>query len=177
MDQNPRIGEKALSAQWPHQDRVGTFYGNPGGRLGQASPAWEKTNLVTIACRWPLVTSWDEAPVRGIRIHKLCAESLTRALDAIWDSAGRDAGQIRAWGMHLYGGGYNYRLMRGGNRLSMHSWGCAVDFDPARNGFGDTTPNFARVPAVLAAFEGEGWTWGGRWKKPDGMHFQAARTA
>ncbi|HLC17357.1 MAG TPA: M15 family metallopeptidase [Thermodesulfovibrionia bacterium] len=27
----------------------------------------------------------------------------------------------------------------------------------------------------MDAFEKEGWTWGGNWKKPDGMHWQAAR--
>ncbi|MGY3916723.1 M15 family metallopeptidase [Aeromonas australiensis] len=64
--------------------------------------------------------------------------------------------------------------MRGGTRLSMHSWGCAVDFDSSRNSFGDSTPNFQNIPAVLTAFESQGWTWGGKWKKPDGMHWQAA---
>lgn len=76
--------------------------------------------------------------------------------------------------MHLYGGGYNFRLMRRSTRLSLHSWGCAVDFDPARNGFGDTTPHFEHFPAVLNAFANQGWTWGGKWSKPDGMHWQAA---
>jgi hypothetical protein len=56
----------------------------------------------------------------------------------------------------------------------MHSWGCAIDFDSARNGFGDTTPNFALIPAVTDAFLAESWVWGGKWHKPDGMHFQAA---
>jgi D-alanyl-D-alanine carboxypeptidase len=56
----------------------------------------------------------------------------------------------------------------------MHSWGCAIDFDSARNSFGDTTPNFALIPQVLDAFASEDWTWGGEWRKPDGMHWQAA---
>lgn len=159
---------------WPAQIDAVKFYGNPSGRLGMPSRSWEMANIVTVPTPWHLVTSWGGTLVKGIRIHRLCADSLTRALAAIWDTAGRDTGKIREWGMHLYGGGYNYRLIRGANRLSMHAFGCAVDFDPERNGFGDPTPYFARVPAVLAAFEGEGWTWGGRWKTPDGMHFQAA---
>jgi hypothetical protein len=76
--------------------------------------------------------------------------------------------------MHLFGGAYNFRVMRGGSSLSMHAYGCAVDFDPARNGFGSRNPYLAKCPAVLEAFKREGWTWGGTWKKPDGMHFQAA---
>lgn len=100
--------------------------------------------------------------------------SLSSVLGAIWDAAGRNQAKINEWGMNLDGGGYNFRLMRGSTRLSMHSWGCAVDFDPARNGFGDSTPNFENYPAVLSAFAAECWTWGGQWTRADGMHWQAA---
>jgi hypothetical protein len=159
---------------WPHQSEVDAFYGNPRGINGGPSAAWEQQHLVLVEAPWPLVTSWDGASVRGIRIHRNCADSLRNVLDAIWQAADRNVDTIRDWGMHLYGGAYTFRLMRGGNRLSMHSWGCAIDFDPARNGFGDTTPHFADCAAVLAAFADEGWTWGGSWTCPDGMHWQAA---
>jgi D-alanyl-D-alanine carboxypeptidase len=95
-------------------------------------------------------------------------------LAAVWAAADQREAKIREWGMHLYAGAYNFRPMRGATNLSMHAWGCAVDFDSARNGFGDRTPNFANLPAVLNAFASEGWTWGGQWAKPDGMHWQAA---
>ncbi|MCX5880329.1 MAG: M15 family metallopeptidase [Deltaproteobacteria bacterium] len=160
--------------QWPHQSEVDVFFGNPRGRDGAASAAWERANIARIQAPWPLVTSWDGASVGGISIHRKCSESLLRVLNAIWDAAGQDVRKIREWGMHFYGGGYNFRLMRGSNRLSMHSWGCAIDFDPAHNTFGDTTPNFANYPEVLKAFADEQWTWGGNWTKPDGMHWQAA---
>jgi hypothetical protein len=152
------------------------FYGDPRGRDGRPSATWEREHLVRISPPWTLVTAWDFAPVRSISVHRACAPSLERVFAAIWARAGQSEDQIRTWGMHLFGGAYNFRLMRGGTRLSMHSWGCAVDFDPARNGFGDATPNFALVPAVLQAFDAEGWTWGGRWRTPDGMHWQAAGT-
>jgi hypothetical protein len=160
--------------KWIAQTNVDAFYGNPRGRNGSASPTWERANLTIIPAPWKLVTSWDGTLVRGIRIHQLCANSLQTVLESIWKASGQDEKQIRAWGMHLYGGGYNYRLMRGSNQLSMHAWGCAVDFDPAKNGFGDSTPAFANHKPVLKAFADEGWTWGGRWAKPDGMHWQAA---
>lgn len=57
----------------------------------------------------------------------------------------------------------------------MHSWGCAVDFVSARNAFGDRTPNFALLPQVFEAFASESWTWGGKWRTVDGMHWQAAK--
>lgn len=160
---------------WPHQNDVDNFYGNPRGRDGRPSQVWEKANIVSVPTPWKLVTSWDGATVRGIRVHKKCAESFRIVLEEIWTGAGKSQEKIEGWGMHLFGGGYNFRLMKGGTRLSMHSWGCAVDFDPARNGFGDTTPNFAKNPVVLKAFADQGWTWGGGWTKPDGMHWQAAQ--
>ena len=161
-------------SRWPNQSDVDSFYGNPRGVDGEPSAAWEQNNLILVKAPWELITAWDGSPVRGIRVHRKCAVSLQNILKAIWVTAGQDEQIIKEWGMNLYGGGYNFRLMRGSNMLSMHSWGCAVDFDPERNGFGDATPNFANCPAVRDAFAAEGWTWGGAWRKPDGMHWQAA---
>jgi len=160
--------------EWPHQSEVDAFYGNPRGRNGQVSRAWEAENIIRIAAPWNLVTAWDFSPVSSIRIHKKCANSLERILTKIWQESGESQLKINEWGMNLYAGAFNYRMMRGASRLSMHSWGCAIDFDSSRNSYGDNTPNFASIPQVLNAFESEGWVWGGRWAKPDGMHWQAA---
>lgn len=162
-------------SDWPKQSECNSFYGDPRGKNGGPSPTWEKENLILVPAPWKLVTAWDGSAVRGIRCHVLCGDSLSRVLAEIWDAAHRKREVIEIWGMHLFGGGYNFRVMRGGSALSMHSWGCAVDFDPARNAFGSRKPNFAICPSVLNAFVREGWTWGGEWKKPDAMHFQAAR--
>jgi len=161
-------------SQWPHESDVDTFYGNPRGRNGEASAKWESANVVRVRAPWRLMTAWDFQSVSGIRIHKKCEPSLLSVLAKIWDASGNSEVKIREWGMHLYAGAYNFRLMRGSSKLSMHAWGCAVDFDSARNAFGDSTPNFATIPAVLDAFASEGWTWGGNWRKADGMHWQAA---
>ncbi len=140
---------------------------------GEASSIWERANIVRVPAPWRLVTAWDFQRVKGVRIHTKCAASLTAALERVWVASDHSEAKIKEWGMHLYAGGYNFRLMRGRTKLSMHSWGCAVDFDSARNAFGDRTPNFASIPAVLEAFASEGWIWGGAWSKPDGMHWQA----
>lgn len=110
----------------------------------------------------------------GARVHTKCAQSLSTVFERIWAASGNSQQKINEWGMNLYAGGFNFRVMRGGTALSMHSWGCAVDFDSARNAFGSRAPRFADIPAVLNAFDDEGWTWGGRWHTPDGMHWQAA---
>lgn len=161
-------------SKWPHQSEVDKFYGDPRGPDGEENSRWVKANIVKLTPPWQLVTSWDHSPVSGVRIHKKCGDSLMRVFDKIWSAAAQDQRRINEWGMNLYAGAFNYRLMRGSTRLSMHSWGCAIDFDSARNSFGDTSPNFLHVPAVLDAFASEEWTWGGGWSKPDGMHWQAA---
>jgi D-alanyl-D-alanine carboxypeptidase len=164
--------------KWPLQVNRNQFYGNPALPNGKLNPAWEAANIVRVNIPWKAVLAWDtDAVVKTIRIHRLCAQSLQRILDAIWAAAGKKQATIEAWGMHLYGGAFEFRLQRGGNTLSSHSWACAIDWDPGRNALGDTTPNFANVPAVLKAFTDEGWIWGGTWSRPDGMHWQAARTA
>lgn len=157
---------------WPLQRDCNKFYGDPRGADGKASAKWESANLVVIECPW--VLRYDGKPVSGIRIHKNCAESLKRVLARIWERCGKSQAEIDRIGMSVYGGSYNFRTMRGGKSLSMHSYGCAVDFDPARNGLGDKNPAMDR--RVIEEFEREGWEWGGHWSRPDGMHFQAART-
>lgn len=166
---------------WPHQSECKTFYGNPTEvvrGIARASAKWEGANLTTVTLPWAAHASWDPAlKISRLRVHKKCADSLQRVLSAIWAKAGRSQAEIDRVGMSSIGGAYVWRLMRGGNALSMHSYGCAVDFDPARNGMGDTSPNFGRPENryVIEAFAAEGWAWGGVWRNPDGMHFQAAR--
>lgn len=162
---------------WPTQADCDRFYGNPRNRNDASKPsaAWESTNLVRV--KPPFVIRYEGTPVKaGVLIHKKCSESLARVFENIWEASGQNQDVIDEWGVSSFGGSYNFRLMRGSSRLSMHSWGCAIDLDPDRNAFHDTTPNFSRIPQVVDAFEKEGWTWGGRWsgRSCDGMHFQAA---
>jgi Putative peptidoglycan-binding domain-containing protein len=161
-----------MSNKWPLQKDCAKFYGNPAGANGKASAKWESENLVLVSCPW--VLRYNNKPVKGIRVHRKCADSLSRVLNRIWERCGRSQAEIDRIGMSIYGGGYNFRAMRGGSSLSMHSYGCAVDFDPARNGLGNAKPAMDR--RVIEEFEREGWEWGGHWSRPDGMHFQAAWT-
>lgn len=159
---------------WPLQSKCDAFYGNPRGKNGQPSLPWELANLTHIVP--PFQMTYDSHPIKSVRIHEKCADSLSRVFDDLWRIAGQDQKIIDQMGVSIFGGSYNFRLMRNGTRLSMHSYGCAIDLDPANNQLGDTTPRFQKWPQVYAAFEKEGWVWGGRWKGKgcDGMHFQAA---
>jgi hypothetical protein len=61
------------------------------------------------------------------------------------------------------------RKKRGGNTMSLHSWGIALDINAATNGFG-APPTMSHE--LVACFTDSGFDWGGNWSKPDGMHFQ-----
>jgi hypothetical protein len=169
---------------WPMQNQCDAFYGNPRGRNGQASRAWESANLVTISPPWPLFYAGKPAK---LRVHKKCADAFRLWFEAVWTNAGKDARVVHGWGMAATGGAYNFRLMRGGSALSMHSWGCAVDMDAPRNGFHNRRPHFASLrKEVVDPFLKLGGVWGGDWngnrdsldeRACDGMHFQFARLA
>lgn len=163
---------------WPKQSEMNAFYGNPDtNNDGQADKAWESGNLVRITPPYKLVLAWDtKRQVSTILVHKKCADSLLRILTAIKDHYKTQEAIDKAR-MNLFGGVYNFRLMRGGSNLSIHSWAAAIDLDPERNGLGKKwVDGKGMMPTpVVKAFEAEGWVWGGKWKRPDAMHFQAAR--
>lgn len=69
-----------------------------------------------------------------------------------------------------FDGCFSIRKARGDLlRLSVHSWGLAVDFNADSNELGTVGD---MQPAFVACFEDAGFVWGGRWERPDPMHFQ-----
>lgn len=92
-------------------------------------------------------------------------EPLERALSLI---KARGIGHlIKTWD-----GCFNIRKKRGAQSMSLHSWGLAIDINASWNRMGmkPTMPM-----ELVECFEEAGFEWGGRWTKPDGMHFQLAR--
>lgn len=58
---------------------------------------------------------------------------------------------------------------------SVHSWGMAVDINADTNRLAAAAgdPCVTDIPeAWVTVWERVGWTWGGRWHRPDPMHFQ-----
>lgn len=163
---------------WPLQRDCDKFYGNPRGSGATPSRSWEVGCLTRV--KPPFAMYYDRRPVAYILMNRKCADSFRRVLDKIWIAAGKSQQTVDKWGASTYAGSYVYRKKRGGSTLSMHSYGCAIDLDPARNGFHNEHGNFSHGDAnkVVEAFESEGWEWGGRWggRSCDPMHFQAAWT-
>lgn len=121
-------------------------------------PAWVRTSIVVRVL-----------PVLGpVRCHRRVVDSLAAAMAEL-DRAGL-AGLVDRADFQRQGGCYNPRPLRGGDgELSRHSWGIAVDLDVAANPLGAPPRMDARLVAVM---ERHGFTWGGRWLRPDGGHFE-----
>lgn len=173
---------------WPKQAEVlalRSVYGNPRNPRDPAksSPNWEVANLVYVKAPFAMFFG-GKVLSRGCKVHRHCAASLGRIFGNLMDAAGGRQEELDWWGVTNYGGGHNFRLMTGGRSLSMHSFGCAIDLDPPRNGWKDRTPRFLEFPEVLKAFREERWRWGGDWdgdgtsadeRFADGMHWQATQ--
>jgi hypothetical protein len=157
---------------------LNAYYGNPDSNSdGAADPLWEAANIVNLVPPYKMVLAWDTSrSVSRIRCHRKVSDSLTIILHNIASHYGTQS-EIEAARLHLFGGAYMFRLMRGSPRLSVHSWGAAIDLDPAYNQFGRRyDESLGMMPHVVAdIFAEQGWTWGGHWPKADAMHFQAAR--
>lgn len=109
---------------------------------------------------------------RPLRVHARVAGALGRVEARLEDPA------LRALALPL-GGGHADRNIAGTDRRSAHAFGIAVDINPARGDYWRWQRPRApvrwrnRVPAALvAAFEAEGFIWGGRWYHYDTMHFE-----
>ena len=114
----------------------------------------------------------------------------------IVDALRRIEAEIRAWdGGEAFiaslnsADGYSWRSIAGTQRMSYHSWGLAVDIQPRRLGTlaiywlweRGRNDDWMLVPLerrwnppnqVIAAFEKEGFIWGGKWPMYDNMHFE-----
>jgi hypothetical protein len=126
---------------------------------------WPGGILCSLPLPAPLPLSWELTRlVSRIRCHSILSPILGRVLAEIHDAG--------LWpGLRDFGGCYQWRLQRGGSKLSTHSWGIALDFRVSTCQLG--TPG-DMPQAIVEAFEGAGFQWGGRWLRPDPQHFQFA---
>jgi peptidoglycan LD-endopeptidase CwlK len=80
------------------------------------------------------------------------------------------------------GGTFNWRPIAGSEQLSAHSFGIAIDIDPAYSDYWRWSANGSRgklIPyknrishRVVEIFERHGFIWGGKWYHYDTMHFE-----
>jgi hypothetical protein len=101
---------------------------------------------------------------RRLYCNKDLVAPLTKALEALIKSG--NVKELKTWD-----GCFNIRKKKAGSTPSLHSWGIAIDVNAAWNGFGKTPVLSA---GFVKCFTDAGFEWGGKWKTPDGMHFQLA---
>ena len=164
---------------WPHEDdaSLNAFYGNPMGPHGPGDPHWEAENLVLWTPPYPLFFSnAAKSPLKSLRVHKKCKDVFDAAYLDVLKKLGLK--YIQDHHLDISGGTYVPRLMRGsGSRLSVHTWGCAVDMDPARNPWPGQWKNDGKhidhnFAEILIS---HGFDWRGDNGDNDPMHFQLAR--
>jgi hypothetical protein len=130
----------------------------PDGAL-VVDPEWRKQNIREF-----------QVPILGAVIcHRTLAAQLRAALQEV-----ARAGLAHLINVPQFGGCYSPRFINRDpdGRLSHHSWGVAVDLNARDNAYG-TRPD--QDPRLVKIMEEHGFTWGGRWLVPDGMHFEWVR--
>ncbi len=132
---------------------------------GTADPKWEQQFMGRAALPFPVPLDWDTTrSATGVRCHRLIVPLLQAVFTEIVQRGLQKS-------VRTYGGGYVWRMKRGQAKPSTHSWGIAIDLNARTNAMGTSGD---MDPALVALFEGYGFTWGGRWSgaNKDPMHFQ-----
>lgn len=154
-------------------DGIVSLCGDVAGYIrsdGTVSPRWEEEKIIFARLPQPMVLSWDPSvEIRRVRVHKAVAPIFEAAYQAV-----SNAGLWRY--LRVFGGGYNFRTIRQGSRLSTHAFGLASDHDPRRNPLGRPPADCAMSLEVVDIMRSHGFTWGGTFSgRKDCMHFQFAR--
>ena len=131
--------------------------------------------LKVINLPYPMFLNWATSTyVNRISCHTMIADKLSNVFKEILQVYGLK--RIKELQLDDFGGCFNYRLMRGGTQLSVHSWGLAIDLDPDRNLLKETskTARFARpeYKPMIEIFYKHGFENLGVEKNFDWMHFQ-----
>ena len=131
-----------------------------GGDQVEIDPAWVDANIVDV----------DLAPLGLFRCHRLLVPYLRGVISELERTSLIQL--LDPADFQLAGGCYNPRFNRGadpGYSLSRHAWGIAIDVNPSTNQYGASPV----LPlAVVEVFRRWGFSWGGTWSTPDGMHFE-----
>jgi hypothetical protein len=131
--------------------------------------------LVTIQLPYPMRLAWDtDTVVTKMRCHRLVANRFVAIFNDLLSHYG--LAELKRLGIDLFGGCFSFRKMRGGNDYSRHSWGIAIDLDPARNQlkWSSKTAQFAKAEykPMIDIFYKHGFVSLGRERNYDWMHFE-----
>ena len=147
-------------------------------QLGMYGTTWERTGEGR-RIRWTSDMCPDVVRVElhngdYARIARPFADEFARLFRVACEASGYTPESVQT---------YNPRVIGGTDRLSMHAYGVAVDFDPDLNPWGGIIKRGSRKGepselrqhiAFVEVWEWAGWQWGGRWdgNAGDDMHVQ-----
>ena len=125
---------------------------------------WKRHNIISFAPPFELRDARGRR-VSVVHCHRLLAPALRRVFA---DLAARRIEHL----VNTFDGCFVARHMGWDPRrsLSRHAWGIAVDINTRLFPFGSAA---SQDPRLIAAFARQGFTWGGDWRTPDPMHFEA----
>jgi hypothetical protein len=149
----PQVVEKTLLGEF-----AATPLPAPGGWI-TIDPAWVARHIVTA-----------KVPILGqVTCNRAVIPQLRGALAEV-----AHRGLARLVDPGDYAGCYAARVIAGdpGPSIAHHAWGSAIDLNAHANPLGLPPHQDARLVSI---FERWGFTWGGRWLVPDGMHFELLR--
>jgi hypothetical protein len=144
----------AVLPQVRFKELFGEFAAQPDGGFLRPHPGWVRENIRAA-----------HIPILGeVHCHRRIIPLLRGAFEEL---ARRGLGDL----IHGFAGCFSPRFTNAvpGATLSHHSWGTAVDVNASENPFGAKPTMDQRVVQVMERW---GFTWGGRWLIPDGMHFE-----
>ena len=127
----------------------------PGEWL-RLQPGWQSSHIVT-----------EHEPIlHTVSCNRLLLPQLHAALAEV-----RRRRLSRSIHASDYGGCFAPRMIPGntGPAIAAHAWGAALDINVSQNPFGSPPHQSKRLVAIFAKW---GFTWGGHWLIPDGMHFE-----
>lgn len=147
-------------------------YGNPSTTEGKLDRSWYDANIKLFTLPFPMVISWPPySTIRRFEAHRLAGDRIIAALSKV--AAYKGISYLSDNKLDRWGGCFAFRLIRGGNELSNHSWGTAVDINPDIGRLGNHRDAAAYPRFIVDAFKSEGFVWGGDgWERPDAMHFE-----
>lgn len=142
-------------------------YGQPGN----------PDNLTMIDLPYRMRIAWDlNHTITRMQCHKLLALNFRQIFEQLLAKYGFE--ELQRLEIDLYGGCYNFRKMRGGNRWSRHAWAIALDLSPAKNGLKTKKPQAQfsgpEYKPMIDIFYANGFVGLGPEQDRDWMHFEAA---
>jgi hypothetical protein len=111
-----------LKSKYPSYNKLDEFYGTV-----DEIPS----KLIKVKIPYIHNLAWNiNQKITYVSCHKLIAEPYQNILEEVFKVYNKDVYKLN---LNVFGGCYNKRKMRGGNKWSTHSYGIAFDYDPENN--------------------------------------------